>query len=164
MGKRKMESFVEAKSKLSAFLKDKGRSGEIIWIFREEIARIGGLAFYRIHNRNKNEKLASQVYELGLQKGFGITVASQFYSDLYTAAYVWVPKNEIEAMEHLQGRCLKLLVLEKGADPKRFKDVEIKNQVLWKIIKLLDQTQNKFNGYIDTIPLKANIGKPNIRN
>jgi hypothetical protein len=147
-----VESFEEAKEKLSAFLSKSNYSPKIEWIFREDIARFGRVTFFRVQKIKDDEVRAKEIYNRGVSKGLGITLASKFYTSQYTAAYVWVPENEDEAIRHLQNPGIKLSLETKMADPKIFKELEIKKEWLWKMAKILNQNKNNWQYHFDLVP------------
>jgi hypothetical protein len=149
-----METFEQAKTKFEEQLRKNGRSSKIVWIFREKVSQIKTATFFYIGNEKENEDLARMVYERGLKIGLGISFTSQFYTHEHTVAYVWHPKHEEDAMEHLQGRCLKIRIIEKAADPKVFKEIEIKNKIMWRFWKWLEDEDSPYQSVLDDMPKK----------
>jgi hypothetical protein len=150
-----METFEEAKAKFSKFLETNNRPKKIVWIYKEDISQIGGLTLYKVSNSALDETFSRRLYEEGVKRGLGVTISSQFYPNERTAAYVWWPKDTDEAMRYLQAPGLKLTVLQKQADPRRFKELEIKSNLLWAVLKRLHQNKNPISDHFQFIPEKG---------
>jgi hypothetical protein len=151
-GKRSvMESFEEAKLKLATLLEKNGRSKNIAWIFRENVSQIKTATFH-IGDKSQNEKIAKRNYEMGVEKGFGVALTSQFHTDVQSIVYVWFPNSKIDAEEHLQRSDLKLILVLRDIRSKKFWDAEIKNRLIWKLVKWLESKDSLYHSIVADIP------------
>ncbi|MGI8668242.1 MAG: hypothetical protein ACR2J3_00145 [Aridibacter sp.] len=149
------ESFEEAKQNFSEFLIRQETTGNIVWLFHEDV--IWQEKQVLINGRfsvSENEKLAHKLYENGKSRNLGI--------DLY-AFCVWgedigctirLPEDEVDAgyklmnNEHLKMSC--------SINPD--KAVIIQNSLSWKLFKFLRFTEPpNIQHRKDLLPSKKNL-------
>jgi hypothetical protein len=102
-----MLPFAEAIASFRSFVSEQGFPSDLVWVFREDVLRIGRHLLVRVPVAAENAILARDYFELGRAQGRGVTLMAWCPLEGRSVCSVWVPRDDREASEALQAPTLK---------------------------------------------------------
>lgn len=105
-----MQTYSEAKAQLQDFLRSQGHSAEIVWIFQEDVVPRYQAFLIKTPLDNENELIAERIYNLGIERGFGVCLSAFAIRDSRVCCYVLLPNDEEDAVSLLIGEGLKISI------------------------------------------------------
>lgn len=139
--------FDEAVARLRHFVESQAGSSDLLWVFREDVTTYCHSEWIRVPVRRENANLAREYYEFGRQQGFGVTLACLCQFGGRSACYVWMPKDESEAADRLQGPCLKLQV-HKGRNDANRTGTPVRSFLSWQYRCWRNRQWRDFDGLL----------------
>jgi hypothetical protein len=106
----KVPSFPEGLATFVAFLEEQGASTSLVWVEREDLTTLGRRFWARLGEHSAAARRAEARYELGRQKGLGVTLHAVCRVGSSTACHVWIPRDNTDAEDHMLPPTLKCLV------------------------------------------------------
>jgi hypothetical protein len=103
-------AFAEAAARMSAFLRDRGLPGRVVWLSSGNVAAWGRRIWVRMDHADDSSSAAAEVFEAGRRRGLGVTILADCRTEEVTVCRVWAPKDETAAEYAMQGRGLKLSI------------------------------------------------------
>lgn len=131
------------------FLRKEGRPDRVEWIFRDDVAQVGGHDFIHLPLPPDNERAAELLHELGVKRGLGLAIYAFGHAAAVTYAYVAVPADQTDAEYKMIGNGTKLGM------PERQKAVrEVGGPVRWWLVKLRELFSVP-SGFLDELPTRS---------
>jgi len=90
-------AFDHAIDSFELFLTEQGQSGNVLWIFRENITWHGGKFFVKFPLSEENRSLVAQLYKRGCERGLGVLIDMFCLVSSQPCCYIWLPQNERDA-------------------------------------------------------------------
>jgi hypothetical protein len=88
--------FPAAQAHFQAFLAEQGADAELVWLFREDVLARGRRLLVRWPVRAGNEQQAEAYYEIGRERGRGVSLEAFCRLPSGVGCYIYVPESELE--------------------------------------------------------------------
>ncbi|MDH3972718.1 MAG: hypothetical protein OEV42_00445 [Deltaproteobacteria bacterium] len=123
-------TFENAIQSFEGFLKSENKSQAIQWLFREDITTYKLKMWIKIPYFENHWEVAKKIYQLGLDRGFGIRIIQIGSINNDSLCYIWLPQDELDMDQSMMDHNLKLSISQtnRGITP-------IKNSGFWNLIK-----------------------------
>jgi hypothetical protein len=95
--KHTLPAFDHAIDSFERFLAEQGHSGNVFWIFREDITWHRGKLFVKLPLPSENQSLVAQLYERGCVQRLGLLMDMFCLVASQPCCYIWLPQNEQDA-------------------------------------------------------------------
>jgi hypothetical protein len=92
-----LPGFSHALTSWQDLLREEGYSGNVLWIFHEDITWHDGKFFIRLPLPEVNQSFVTQLYERGCEKGLGVMLSLFCFIGDDCYCYIWIPKDVREA-------------------------------------------------------------------
>jgi len=93
------ETFEEASSAFTDFLRQQGQSSELLWVCREDITGRRRKLFVHPYPPASNRELYQHHFEFGIQQARGVRFHVLCFAADRACCYVWVPKDDTDASQ-----------------------------------------------------------------
>jgi len=145
--------FDEAESIFREFLSNNEQTGDIIWVFAEELI-IGqsDLDCY-LPNPEENRDLAQRLYEAAVKRRFGVGLNAFAKLNDNLLAFIRAPTDELDSQYKLMSEHFVKFSLRSHL---RYQVHEITSPLIWTIKNLFTNDQKRV-GYEDEIPFRKSV-------
>jgi hypothetical protein len=127
-------TFEEAVRMFREFVSTHGYPSEIIWLWPDDvIVAADGIILVRMPVPPENGARVQRAFEEGMRRGRGVLLSTLCGMAEQTCCYIWVPRNEQDAMEHLMPPGVKFSLLTESS---RRQGVAVTNRFRWVWMKL----------------------------
>jgi hypothetical protein len=119
-----------AEKKFSAFLVSQNYPGKILWVAPGDVL-VDNKRHFWIRVRPEATERAALRYAEGVDSKLGIQLCAICATDTETVAFVFVPKDDVDAQYHLMGYGLKC-----ACPVERYSTSAVRNRLKWLILCL----------------------------
>ena len=97
------ENFSEAKQLFQNFLFEQGLSSDLFWVFGEDIVCLPKRFLVKVPLPAENEALAEALFDIGVERDFGLGLQAFCLLDGRSCCYVQLPGDDLDAQYSLMG-------------------------------------------------------------
>ena len=138
------QAFEEAVAQYQDFLVQNGYPRDLTWIEPDDVLLSGKRSFYvRMPIGTKQMDAARDLFEQGTTTGMGVLFHTVCATNRTTFGGAWMPRSRDEAQRALMPKGLKL-----SADTERTPAVEVRNLLLWMLLKLRFASRQKLKSWV----------------
>lgn len=97
------ENFREAKQLFQNFLSEQGLSSDLLWVFGEDVICLPNHFLVKVPLPAENESLAKSLFDVGVERNFGLGLTAFCLLDGKPCCYVQLPEDDLDAQYSLMG-------------------------------------------------------------
>jgi len=144
------ENFREAKQFFQNFLSEQGLFSDLLWVFGEDIICLPKRFFIKVPLPAGNESFAEALFDIGVERDFGLGLTAFCLLDGRPCCYVQLPEDDLDAQyslmsnEHAKCTVNRELI---NAEP-------VANPLSWQIHRLSEKFADTRFSKLDKLPFR----------
>jgi len=144
------ENFREAKQFFQNFLSEQELSSDLLWVFGEDIISLPERFLIKVPLPTENEPLAKALFDIGVERDFGLCLHAFCLLDGKPCCYVQLPEDDLDAQYSLTGN----LSVKYSVRSDLINAKPVTNSLLWQKYLLTAKFSDTRFSTLDKLPFR----------